>query len=310
MKILIAEDDAVSRLVLGATLRKLGHAVTSAQDGDEALRAWRREQPDLLISDWMMPGLDGLELCRHIRTEPALQYTYIILLTSLGGKGRYLLGMEAGADDFVSKPFDEEYLAARLHVAERILSLHQLLRREATHDRLTGLWNRAAILDHLRHELAHPVQDGALAVIMADLDYFKAVNDTHGHAAGDRVLQETALRIQACLGPCDRVGRYGGEEFLIVVPGGSASSAAAIAEAVRGAVGGSPIATAAAQLTVTTSLGLSLAPPGTQATAGTLLAAADRALYAAKAGGRNRTEVAPEQSETEPEPDLAAGARS
>nr|MDQ3039987.1 response regulator [Pseudomonadota bacterium] len=137
MKILIADDDMTSRLLLGATLKKLGHDVTAVDDGVQALASWRQEQPALIISDWMMPGMDGLELCSHIRAEPGLQYTYLMLLTSLGGKGRYLDGMQAGADDFISKPYDEELLAARLQVAERILALHHTLRMEATHDRLT-----------------------------------------------------------------------------------------------------------------------------------------------------------------------------
>ncbi len=146
MKILIAEDDATMRLMFSATLKKLGHTVTSVEDGQKAWEAWKQEEYSLLISDWMMPDIDGLQLCKMIRAEPSLQYTYIILLTSMDGKGSYLEGMDAGADDFITKPFDEEQLAARLRVAERILALHQKLHTQATHDRLTGVWNRAAII--------------------------------------------------------------------------------------------------------------------------------------------------------------------
>ena len=153
MKILIAEDDTTSRLLFGATLRKLGHSVVAVEDGHEAWKAWQQGEYPLLISDWMMPHIDGLQLCRMIRGEPGLQYTYVILLTSLDSKGSYLEGMDAGADDFITKPFDEEQLAARLRVAERILGLHNRLHIQATHDHLTGVWNRGAIMAYLQKEL-------------------------------------------------------------------------------------------------------------------------------------------------------------
>lgn len=293
MKILIADDDSTSRLLLGATLRKLGHTVTAVENGRDALEAWRREQHTLLVTDWMMPELDGLELCRQIRTEPALDYTYILLLTSQEGKGSYLDGMRAGADDFISKPFDEETLAARLHVAERILALHDTLRIAATHDRLTGLWNRAAILDHLDGALRHAGDGAPLpAIILADLDRFKSINDTHGHAAGDSVLQEAARRMQACLGPGERIGRYGGEEFLVVVEDAGAGRLEELAESLRAAVGDSPMPFRTGTLPVTISLGAALAPEGRQQDLTALLAAVDEALYRAKDGGRDRVELA------------------
>ena len=132
MKILVAEDDTTSRLLFAATLGKLGHTVTAIEDGRKAWEAWQKDEYPLLISDWMMPYIDGLQLCRMIRGEPGLQYTYIILLTALDSKGSYLEGMDAGADDFITKPFDEEQLVARLRVAERILALHQKLHIQAT----------------------------------------------------------------------------------------------------------------------------------------------------------------------------------
>lgn len=293
MKILIADDDTTSRLVLGATLAKLGHAVTSVENGRQALEAWRQEQHTLVISDWMMPELDGLELCRLIRTEPALEYTYILLLTSMAGRGRYLDGMRAGADDFISKPYDEESLAARLHVAERILALHQTLRMAATHDRLTGLWNRAAIIDHLEQSLSHPAdQRAALGIILADLDHFKSVNDGHGHAAGDGVLQEVARRMQARLGPGERLGRYGGEEFLVIVPDAGGGRVQALAESLREAVGARPMPLVAGGLAVTLSLGVVLSQPDRQEDLDMLVASADEALYRAKRKGRDRIEMA------------------
>lgn len=296
-KILIADDDLTSRLVLGATLKKFGHAVTMVEDGRQALDAWRREHHTLVISDWIMPEGDGLWLCRQIRTEPALHYTYIILLTALSSRGQYLEGMQAGADDFISKPFDEEYLQARLHVAERILSLHEALRAEATHDRLTGLWNRAAILDFLHERLASaasaPAGGPGVGIIIADLDHFKNVNDSHGHAAGDHVLQEAARRMQSCLGPDFCVGRYGGEEFLIVVPGSDARQVLAVAETVRAAIGDTPIQAGAGPLALTVSLGATLSGPTAPGSADVLISVADHALYRAKEAGRNRVEFTP-----------------
>lgn len=292
MKILIADDDTTSRLLLGATLKKLGHEVTAVENGRQALEAWRQEQHTLLISDWMMPELDGLELCRLIRDEPALQYTYIVLLTSLAGKGRYLDGMGAGADDFINKPYDEDSLAARLHVAERILALHEKLRVAATHDRLTGLWNRAAILDHLEQALRNPNGNAPPGIILADLDRFKAINDSHGHAAGDSVLQEAARRMQACLGDGERVGRYGGEEFLIVAADADAARTRALAESIRAAIGDTPVHAAAEPLMLTLSLGAALAQPEGDEDLSALIASADDALYRAKRGGRNRVVMA------------------
>lgn len=293
MKILIADDDTTSRLLLGATLRKLGHEVTAVDDGLQALAYWGQEQPALIISDWMMPGLDGLELCRHIRAAPGLHYTYVMLLTSLAGKGRYLDGMQAGADDFISKPYDEELLAARLQVAERILALHHTLRVEATHDRLTGLWNRAAILDCLQLQLDRASHEGTwIGVILVDLDHFKAVNDSQGHAAGDQALQEAARRMQSCMGDNEHVGRYGGEEFLIITTGSDSTRATVLAECMRGAIGGNPVASAAGPLRLTASFGVATTRVTSDTGAEALIIAADDAMYRAKRGGRDRVETA------------------
>ncbi len=293
MKILIVDDDTTSRLLLGATLKKLGHDVTAVDDGLQALASWRQEQPALIISDWMMPGMDGLELCRHIRAESALQYTYVVLLTSLAGKGRYLDGMQAGADDFISKPYDEDLLTARLQVAERILALHHALRVEATQDRLTGLWNRAAILDCLQLQLERASdEDTWVGIVLVDLDHFKVVNDSQGHAAGDQVLQEAARRMQSCMGDNEHVGRYGGEEFLAITRGSDPSRAAVVAERMRTAISDTEIATPSGSLRITASFGVAMSLGKSAVTADTLIATADAALYRAKQGGRNRVETA------------------
>jgi two-component system chemotaxis response regulator CheY len=297
MKILIAEDDTTTRLLFGATLRKLGHAVTAVENGHKAWEAWLGEEHPLLISDWMMPDMDGLQLCKMIRAEPSLQYTYIILLTSLDSKGSYLEGMNAGADDFITKPFDAEHLAARLRVAERILALHARLHTQATHDRLTGVWNRAAIMDHLKEELDRAGrQQTDIAVLIADLDHFKQINDTFGHPAGDAVLREAARRMRSALRPYDRIGRYGGEEFLITAPGCCLNDAIAIAERIRSAIDADPVDSESGDIPLTASLGIAITDGLKPSDADVLIAAADEALYRAKKGGRNRAELALEHS--------------
>jgi two-component system chemotaxis response regulator CheY len=291
MKILIAEDDTTTRLIFGATLRKMGHTVTAVEDGGKAWKAWQQEEYSLLISDWIMPDMDGLELCKRIRAQASLQYTYIILLTSMDGKGSYLEGMDAGADDFITKPFDEEQLAARLRVAERIIALHQKLHIQATHDHLTGVWNRAAIMNHLRGEVERARRQSThIGVIIADLDYFKRINDTYGHPAGDAVLQEAARRMQLALRPYDRLGRYGGEEFLIIASGCDLSQTMALAERIRSFMSADAVISHAGEIPVTASLGVAVGSDQVGKDTGVLIGAADEALYRAKKAGRNRVE--------------------
>ncbi|SEK88505.1 GGDEF domain-containing response regulator [Nitrosovibrio tenuis] len=291
MKILIAEDDTTTRLIFGATLRKMGHTVTAVEDGQKAWEAWQQEEYSLLISDWIMPDIDGLELCKRIRAQPSLQYTYIILLTSMDGKGSYLEGMDAGADDFITKPFDEEQLAARLRVAERIIALHRKLRIQATRDHLTGVWNRAAIMDYLLGEVERARRQSThIGVIIADLDHFKRINDTFGHPAGDAVLQEAARRMQLALRPYDRLGRYGGEEFLFIASGCDLSQTMALAERIRSFMSADPITIHSGELPVTVSLGAAVGSDQVGEDAAALIAAADEALYRAKKAGRNRVE--------------------
>jgi two-component system cell cycle response regulator len=291
MKILMAEDDTTSRILYGATLRKLGYSVTAVENGQKAWETWKQGEYPLLISDWMMPDIDGVQLCKMIRAEPSLQYTYIILLTSLDSKGSYLEGMDGGADDFITKPFDEEQLAARLRVAERILALHEKLHIQATHDHVTGVWNRAAVMGYLEAELGRAArQSTCMGVIMADLDHFKQVNDTYGHPVGDMVLQEAARRMQLALRPYDRIGRYGGEEFLITVPGCAMSAAITVAERIRSAISAGPVSSGSERIPLTVSLGVAIGGNQVDEDAGMLIAAADEALYRAKKAGRNRIE--------------------
>ena len=293
MKILIAEDDTTSRLVLAATLKKMGHEVSSAQNGRQAWEMLEQEYFPLVISDWMMPDVDGLELCRLIRARRQMTYSYIILLTALGGKTNYLDAMDAGADDFITKPFDADQLAARLRVAQRILDLHETLRTHAMHDALTGLYNRAAIMQSLSEELDRAVRDDKpVTLIISDVDHFKRVNDTYGHPAGDAVLRRVAECLHSSLRSYDKIGRYGGEEFLLVLPNCDQNNAPAVANRIRRVVEATGVQAGAEILSVTASMGIAVSSPENRAAPDALIQAADSALYRAKAAGRNRVELA------------------
>ncbi len=300
--VLIAEDSPVFQGMLRHMLGKWGYEVLSVADGEQA---WQRLQapdgPRLAILDWMMPGLDGVEVCRRVRALAREPYTYLLLLTAKTSSRDLVEGMEAGADDYVTKPFNAQELRVRLRAGRRILELErqlvearEALRRQATHDGLTGVWNRTAILEILHNELARGSRERApLAVILADLDHFKRVNDTHGHLAGDAVLREAAGRMRAGLRRYDSIGRYGGEEFLIVLPGCEGEGVAAQGRRLCEAFREQPFWFAGESLAMTCSLGASWtdAPDGAQMEM--LVRLADEALYAAKGGGRNRMELAP-----------------
>lgn len=295
MKILIADDSNVSRHLLESIVRKWGYEVISTADGNQAWDALSREDaPRLAILDWMMPGMTGPEVCRRVRDKGIEPYTYILLLTSKTQKEDVIEGMMAGADDYVVKPFDQQELNVRLRAGRRIIDLQDellqaqaALRHQATHDALTGLINRreiSAILDTAVGDT------GPLSVIMLDIDKFKAVNDEHGHAAGDAVLVGTAERLREALGGRAMVGRYGGEEFLVVTRR-PAEEAAALAETIRERIAGRPMAFAGGGLVVTASLGVAHRNGEGCGTAA-LLKAADDALYRAKKAGRNCVVVA------------------
>jgi len=275
--------------------------VENGVDAWEVLQ--KDDAPQLAILDWMMPGMDGIEVCRKIRSRDQGVYRYVLLLTAKDDKQDVIAGLEAGADDYLTKPFDVDELRARVRAGKRILDLQAALihakddlQFAAAHDPLTGLWNRGAILDLLKREVSRRQRTGdALGVIMADVDYFKKINDTHGHLVGDAVLQEVTRRLAVGIRPYDAVGRYGGEEFLVVFPGCSAENLVVGAERLRRCIADSPVETAAGQLPVTLSLGLASAEQGEKETLDceTFLRTADEALYAAKARGRNRVETAP-----------------
>ncbi|HEX5227336.1 MAG TPA: diguanylate cyclase [Bryobacteraceae bacterium] len=307
MKILIADDSIVSRHLLEATLRKWGYEVMVACDGAEALAILQREDaPSLIILDWMMPGMTGVEVCRRIRARDSEPYTYILLLTSKSQKEDLIEGMEAGADDYITKPFDQNELQVRLRAGIRLVDLQaQLLRAredlrvQATHDSLTLLWNRSSILTELSRELARSERDARpLGVVIVDLDHFKQINDTHGHLAGDAVLREAARRMQSGIRQYDSIGRYGGEEFLIIFPGSSEADCCAQADRLRKQLGGAEMSVNDTKLRVTASFGVTTALPGERWTEEALIRRADEALYRAKKSGRNRVESLSQNTES------------
>ncbi len=301
MQILVAEDNPVFQSMLKKMLSKWGYDVILTGDGEEAWRILQQPKaPPLAILDWMMPGIDGVEVCRRLRAAQQERYVYVILLTAKTEQKDLVEGMDAGADDYVTKPFNNHELRVRLRAGRRILDLQEellvaqaALRVQATRDGLTGLWNRTSILEILEREVSRCERESSpLAVLMADLDHFKQINDTYGHLAGDAVLREAAQRMSANIRPYDAAGRYGGEEFLLVIPGCGEACALAQAERVRDSISSTPFQTGAGEISVTCSLGLAWTARGESSSAGTLLRSADEALYGAKDTGRNRVEVA------------------
>jgi len=300
MKILIAEDEAISRRLLQARLTEWGYEVIACSDGIQAKEALQAEDaPQLAILDWMMPGMNGLEICRELRKQSSSAYVYTLLLTSKSQKAEIMEGMEAGADDYLTKPFEADALRAALRTGKRILDLQsklldaqKVLQFEATHDALTGLWNRAQISSILERELPRAAREQKpLGVVLADLDHFKSINDTHGHLAGDSVLREAARRLNQAIRPYDGVARYGGEEFLVILPGCDLETAARVAERLRAAVSEAPINIGPCQISVTCSLGVACTSLMTVPSATELVRAADMALYRSKEEGRNRVSV-------------------
>lgn len=294
MKVLIADDDDVVLAVLEGLLGHLGHEAVMAHDGTEAWELIQREDaPSLAILDWMMPGVDGAEICRRIREDVKRPYQYLIMLTAKDEMEDLVEGMKSGADDYLRKPFDERELRARLHAGERILATQDELRARATFDELTGLLNRPTILERLHRELAVSTRTGApVSIVLADLDDFKRVNDTHGHPVGDEVLREASKRMAGRLRSYDDLGRYGGEEFIGVLPGCPPSGALAAAERMRQSVGTISIVTAAGPIDITASFGVATRNEMQPVSADALVAAADAALYRAKRAGRNRVAAA------------------
>ena len=296
MKVLVADDDYGSRLLAQMSVERLGHECRVAADGDEAWTIFQDYQPDVLVTDWQMPGLDGLQLCSAVRGAAKDRYTYIVLVTSLARRDQVLSGIEAGADDYVIKPLDPFALEVRLIVAKRVTSLHlelagyrQRLVKEAQTDPLTKLLNRRKLAEDL--ELLHVRSERykyPYSLALCDIDVFKDYNDVYGHQAGDQVLESVATTLTKASRQGDSLYRYGGEEFLIVLPNQAAAEAQIAVERFRAAVEDLGIEHSASKRgTVTISAGVSTFVPGSGESTYRLLRRADTALYAAKAAGRN-----------------------
>jgi two-component system cell cycle response regulator len=308
VRILIADDDTMSRRLLQKTLEGVGYQVTGVENGMLAKeQLCRLDGPRLALLDWIMPELDGPGVCRAVRQKTDHPYVYMVLLTSKESKADTIAGLESGADDYLTKPFNPEELKARLRTGLRILDLQDRLveareemRFRATHDTLTHLWNRGVITDLMTRELARGRREGAnIAVILGDLDHFKKINDTYGHLVGDEVLREVSRRLLASVRSYDYIGRYGGEEFLMLLSNCEAQHAFTRAEQIRKAISGMPIQTAAGPLGVTMSLGLLLSKDSSPRPLEETLNEVDAALYAAKAAGRDCVKLAAIHADSE-----------
>jgi diguanylate cyclase (GGDEF)-like protein len=297
MRILIADDNPLDLSVLKITLEKWDYEVVECADGDSALEAMKAEDaPSIALLDWMMPGKSGPEICQEIRKDNTKQYTYLMLLTAKDDTEDVVKGMESGADDYIAKPVNMHELQVRLRAGRRIIELQEelieareALRVQATRDFLTGIWNRAALMDIMTKEFDRASRSQEpVGVIMCDIDHFKTFNDTHGHQVGDAVLKEAAHRMEQTLRAYDCIGRYGGEEFVIMAPGCDAALSQIVAERIRTAVSDTPFATEGKSLDVTISLGVTSEIIARDTKPEDLIGRADDALYRAKESGRNR----------------------
>jgi diguanylate cyclase (GGDEF)-like protein len=299
-RVLVVDDSPVYRQLTGGLLRDWGFEVTLANSGLEAWNILQRPgSPTLVLLDWVMPDMDGVELCRKVRAiNSEDSYVYTVLLTGKDSRADLLTALDAGADDYLVKPFDEQELKARLLVGKRILKLQRKLvqaresmRFSATHDGLTGLMNRAEIVKTLRCELERSCRDKRpLTVALADIDHFKMVNDELGHLAGDEVLAEVGKRLRSELRTYDAVGRYGGEEFLVLMPGCDTVTALVRADQIRSAVSSKPIGTSKQARSITLSMGVTVIDDTKEVSVHSVLHQADLGLYKAKRNGRNRVE--------------------
>jgi two-component system cell cycle response regulator len=288
--VLVADDDRVTRAIVSSWLTEAGYGVVAAPDGEQALQLAAEHDPDLLLVDVTMPGLDGYDVCRAIQAAGATAPPVIFLTAHTQVTAR-VAGLDAGAVDYIVKPFDHTELIARVRAALRSKSARDEFHELATRDALTGLLNRRqldALADGAIEVAKRYGRD--LACLMIDLDRFKSVNDTYGHAAGDIVLREAARRFTNCIRGADILGRYGGEEFVLLLPETSADDALLAAEKLRSAITASPFDLDTLELGVSTSIGVATWTDG-MASGASLYAAADEALYRAKELGRDRVEL-------------------
>ncbi len=299
-RILVADDHPSTLEHLANVLNDWGYEVAKAENGESAWEILQREDaPRIAIVDRQMPGLDGLELVRRIRQQAQEPYIYVLLLTVYDQESQLVAGLQAGADDYIVKPFRAHELQARIEAGQRILEMQEellvtrdRLHSQATTDPVTGLWNRSAILDILEKELARATREGtSVGLVLIDLDNFKQVNDAHGHRAGDEVLLECGQRMRGCVRTYDATGRYGGDEYLSVHPRCNLDETVMLGERLRREIAKQHVMLGSAPLWVTASAGVVCSDVFPQASPQELIDLADKALYEAKRGGRNRLEL-------------------
>lgn len=305
MRVLIADDDLTSQNILSYLLRKWGFDLLIANDGQAAWDVLLQpDAPALLILDWTMPGIDGVELIRRVRAKFVEQPPYIIMITGRGNKGDIITGLEAGANDYIKKPFESDELFARIRVGQRSVELQasnyeskQLLARLAIYDVLTGVLNRRGILEQLSRELARakrnrssgekemPGKSHGLCLGFIDLDRFKPINDQYGHQVGDEVLNGVAGMITEQLRPYDFVGRLGGDEFLVIAPDAGGENSNRLFERLAAVFAEHPIITSAGELSVSMSIGVVSVDLNMEMDH--ILDIADKTMYKAKDKGGN-----------------------
>ncbi|TET84029.1 MAG: diguanylate cyclase [Desulfobacteraceae bacterium] len=303
--ILIAEDDPVSRKLLEKVLIKAGNKVVSVENGQKALELFNDKFFPIVLTDWMMPEMDGLELCRAIRKNTYPGYVFIILLTAKDSKDDIIRGLGAGADDYLTKPFSHAELVARLNTGKRVLELERSLKDAneeirilSITDPLTGTYNRGYLTERLPQEIKRARRySRALSIILCDIDHFKKVNDTYGHLVGDRVLKDFAQCIRHSIRQdVDWTARYGGEEFLIVLPETDVNGASVMAERLKSELSQRVTETQGKKISITASFGVAGFGPDTpdeMISPEAMISKADKYLYQAKREGRNRAMEGP-----------------
>ena len=300
-RILLVDDEPTQRLIMARLLKRAGYLVETAGNGLEALAKIDTGDFQLMITDWEMPEMDGIALCSALRASQSRGYIYTILLTARDAIEHVVTGLQAGADDYLTKPVIEPELIARLNTGKRIVTLERSLRsaneenrRLSITDPLTGAYNRRYLMEQLPREIERAARYGRqLSVVMCDVDHFKKINDTHGHLIGDEVLKWFVTCLQKSVRACDWVARYGGEEFVAVLPETNVSNAGDAAENLRRGIAVAPFVIDKVSFPVTASFGASgwkeLVPAG--ATLDALMAKCDAGVYASKAAGRDRVSV-------------------
>ncbi|MDX1584088.1 MAG: diguanylate cyclase [Thermoanaerobaculia bacterium] len=317
MRVLIADDSPIYRTILRAILEKKGFIVEEVEDGVKALQVLTSDEPpQIAVLDWVMPGLTGPQICRRVRGRgDDVPYIYLFLVSAKNRIEDLKEGLASGADDYLSKPFVPDELEARISVAQRTAHLHAELAKtreklwnSSVKDELTEIWNRRGIEEQLETVMERDSSSGRpLSLIMMDIDHFKRINDEHGHPAGDEILHAVASRICSGLRGSDQVGRFGGEEFMVVLPETDAQQAIRIAERIRQAIARNPVKTEDGMVDVSASLGVATAGATEDVPIAELITRADDALYRAKETGRNRIEVHAEPDNVHSFPKAASG---